>query len=43
MDSAPPYGNLIIDSEIPLFPDLKLDYGTTSDFPISVANPKPYV
>jgi hypothetical protein len=43
MDNSPPFGTLLIESRIPIFPDLRLDYGAVSDYTFSVKNYNLYV
>lgn len=39
MDKFPPYNKLIVESQIPIFPDLRLDYGYVSDYNFKVETP----
>ncbi|KRX01691.1 hypothetical protein PPERSA_01561 [Pseudocohnilembus persalinus] len=39
LDSYPPYNELTIQSLIPIYPDLRLDFGYVSDYDFSVSDP----
>ncbi len=43
LDKFPPVEKLLIETRIPIFPDLKLDYGTVSDYSITVENNNVFV
>lgn len=39
MDNNPPYERILVESDILIFPDLRLDYGFVSDFRLAVDDP----
>jgi len=38
LDLSPPYSKLIVESYIPILPDLRLDYGYVSDYKFLVSD-----
>ena len=43
LDRYPPYPEIVIETQIPLFPDMRLDYKAVSDFRLSSLTPGPTI